>query len=448
MKSSKERYLSVVHSIFLCHLPLQRMINVFKFGGASIKDAQCIRNMADIIKQHNQEKLVLIISALGKTTNALEKVAQAFNENNSTHAQELFALIEAEHNALSQELMPAALSAKCVDALQNIYAEADWILNGNLGRHPNYYYDQIVCLGEMMSTTIISHYFNSIDLHNVWQDVRDIIQTDETWREGKVNWEATQDNITKTILPQFEQKNIIISQGFIGSTTDCESTTLGREGSDYTAAIFTNMLDAKSLTIWKDVPGLLSGDPKIFTDVTEIKEISYYEVIEMSYYGAQVIHPKTIKPLQNKQIPLYVKCFLDTKIPGTIIKHNVAAKTYPPILVQKKNQVLLEVYSKDLSFITDDKLSYIYETFHGLNIKINVMQTAAVMFLACVDDDSEKLEKLSSSLDTEFRIERTNNIELLTIRHHNPQIIEKLSAGKKIILQQKGEHTLRMLLCD
>jgi aspartate kinase len=421
------------------------LTRVFKFGGASIESAARVHNMAAIIEQHQQGPLLLIVSAMGKTTNALEKVAAAFNAGKQTEATELFALVEAEHNARCQELLSGANCDNCIKALQNIYAEADWILNGVSERHPHYYYDQLVCLGELMSTTIVSHYFNANNISNHWFDVRDVIITDDTWREGKIEWDATQSNVDRIVKPLFQQHNILISQGFVGSTTDNESTTLGREGSDYTAAVFSNMLDAESQTIWKDVPSLLSGDPKIFKDVTAIPEISYYEVIEMSYYGAQVIHPKTIKPLQNKNIPLYVKCFLDSSLPGTIIRHEVSNVSYPPILVLKCDQTLLEVYSNNLSFITDEKLSDIYEIFHASKAKINVMQTAAVMFLACIDADAEKIAMLHEKLGREYRIEQTNGIELITIRHHNEQIIAELCKGKKIILQQKGEHTIRVL---
>jgi aspartate kinase len=427
-------------SLYLC-----AMVQVFKFGGASIESAARIRAMADIIKPHSGSKLLLIISALGKTTNALENVAAAFNAGNAAQARELFSLLEAEHNALAQDLMATAEANACIASLQNIYAEADWILHGEPERRAQYYYDQLVCLGEMMSTTLVSHFFNASALPNKWFDVRDVVTTDDTWQEASIDWQSTQSNVNRIVKPLFVANDMLISQGFVGCTTDNESTTLGREGSDYTAAVFSNMLDAASQTIWKDVPSLLSGDPKIFEDVVPIPEITYYEVIEMSYYGAQVIHPKTIKPLQNKMIPLYVKCFLDSSLPGTVIKHEVAIAQYPPILVLKPRQTLLEVYTKDLSFITDDKLSDIYDIFHSTKTHINVLQSAAVMFLACIDTDTEKIAALHAQLADGYRIEQTNDIELITIRHHTPEIIEQLTAGKQIILQQKGERTIRVL---
>jgi aspartate kinase len=421
-------------------------MKIFKFGGASIANAACINNIAALMQDYKTEKVMLVISALGKTTNALEQVALAFNNNNLANAKELFSLIEAEHNALAQELMQGDSCKLCIADLQNIYAEADWILHDAPARSAAYYYDQIVCLGEMMSTTIVSHYFNTQQLHNVWIDVRDVIVTNDTWQEAIVDTVATEKNILQKITPLFENNNVVISQGFIGCTVDNESTTLGREGSDYSASIFANCLNAKSLTIWKDVPSLLSGDPKIFKEVVPLPEISFYEVIEMAYYGAQVIHPKTIKPLQNKNIPLYVKCFLDKNLPGTCITNDTQNRNYPPIFVLKQQQTLLQVSSKDYSFITDDKLSEIYSIFHSLNLHINLMQNAAISFIACINADAEKLNALYTALNNDYKILRNDDIQLLTIRHYTPESIAAQTLNKTIILEQKSRHTVQFLL--
>jgi aspartate kinase len=415
-------------------------MQVFKFGGASIQDAERIRNMANIIKSHIQQPLLLVISALGKTTNALEQVAQAYNKHDA-NAAELFALIEAQHNALAQDLMDTTASQACIAQLQQIYAEADWILHSPAVREADYNYDQLVCLGELMSTTIISHYFNTQGIANVWQDVRDIIISDSTWRDAGIHWAATQQNVTQKLLPLLLQHNVC----FIAATTDNESTTLGREGSDYTGAVLANMLSANNLSIWKDVKGLLNGDPKIFKNLEEIKTISYYEVIEMAYYGAQVIHPKSIKPLQNKQIPLYVKCFLQPQFEGTCITENVQ-HPYPPIYVLKTNQTLLQVYSKDFSFITDDKLSEIYSIFHDLHVRINIIQNAAISFLACIDHHQEKVDKLYKALEANYKIVRNDDVSLLTIRHYTQQAIDENITGKTVLLEQKSRSTVQYIL--
>jgi aspartate kinase len=420
-------------------------MQVFKFGGASIQDAERIRNMGKIITNFKNEKILIVISALGKTTNALEKVAIAFMQNNLEEAKQLFSFLEIEHNALAQDLMPENEAKICIANLQQIYAEADWILHDTPVREADYYYDQLVCLGEIMSTTLIYHFFKHLQLSACWQDVRDIFRTDTTWREAKIDWPITQENVTKLVAPKFNNYDFVITQGFIGCTDENESTTLGREGSDYSAAVFANMLNARNISIWKDVKGLLSGDPKIFTDVLEIKEISYYEVIEMAYYGAQVIHPKTIKPLQNKNIPLYVKCFLDAAIPGTAIVSDLPNANYPPILVLKKNQTLLQVFSRDFSFITDDKLSEIYHTFHEHNTHINIIQNAAISFLACIDDNKIKIDALYKALENDYKILRNDNVELLTIRHYTPAAIEKYIGNKNVILEQKSRHTVQVV---
>jgi aspartate kinase len=420
-------------------------MKVFKFGGASIADASCIRNIGGIIKTYQNQKILIVVSALGKTTNAIEKVVNAFAQNNLEEATQFFQFLEIEHNALAQDLLPEQEAKICIEQLQNIYAEADWILHDAPVREYDYYYDQLVCLGELMSTTLLQHYFVSIGIKSAWQDVRDVFRTDTTWREASIDMEVTQQNINKIVVPLLDKYDVIITQGFIGCTDENESTTLGREGSDYSAAIFANMLHAESVSIWKDVKGLLSGDPKIFNDVVEIPEISYYEVIEMAYYGAQVIHPKTIKPLHNKNIPLYVKCFLDASISGTTIKTEVEKVSYPPILVLKKKQTLLQVFSKDYSFITDDKLSEIYNTFHNLHTHINIIQNAAISFLACIDDNKSKVEALYKALENDYKILRNDDVELLTIRHYTPQAIEKYIGDKTVILEQKSRHTIQVV---
>ncbi len=423
-------------------------MKVYKFGGASVKDAALVKNTCNIIHSNSEDIILVIISAMGKTTNALEEVVVAFMDKNLEKAKQLFTNLEIEHNAIVQDLLPAAEAIICIKQLQNIYAEADWMLNENPVREYNYYYDQIVPLGELISTTIVQYYYQYTYGNSQWQDVRDVLRTDTYWREANVDWHVTAAQCNHTIVPAFIKNKIVITQGFIGCTDSNESTTLGREGSDYSAAIFANILNATSLTIWKDVRGLLSGDPKIFDNVVPIHKLSFYEAIEMTYYGAQVIHPKTIKPLHNKNIPLVVRCFAEPTFDGTIITTDVEKINYPPILVLKKGQTLLQMFSKDLSFITDDKLSEIYNTFHDLGTHINIIQNAAISFLACIDDNAEKIAVIYKALQNNYSIIRNENVALLTIRHYTPEAIAEHTKNKTIILEQKSRNTYQVILSD
>ena len=297
----------------------------------------------------------------------------------------------------------------------------------------------------MLSTAIVSNYLNTAGIKNHWVDVRDIIRTDDNFRDANVDIDFTQSKIQEIILPIFNTTNIVITQGFIGSTDENESTTLGREGSDYTAALFANMIDAESLTIWKDVEGVMNADPKEFNDAKFINALSYDEVIEMAYYGAQVIHPKTIKPLQNKNIPLHVRCFLNPGAVGTIIS-NKYVQQLPPIVVLKQNQVLINLSSKDFSFVGEKPMVRLYEIFAELKIKPNLTQNAAISILICIDDLQEKIEKLALMASEIFDVQLEKNLTLLTIRHYNPAIINKLSKDKTIVLEQKTKDTIQMLM--
>ncbi|HLG39236.1 MAG TPA: aspartate kinase, partial [Chitinophagaceae bacterium] len=283
-------------------------MKVFKFGGASVNSVERIKNLGKIVQQYKGEKLLIVISAMGKTTNALEKVAEAFFNGKKEEALQLFDQVKQQHLNTAKNLLVINYLA-CAVQLKNFFTEAEWLLHDKPVRDFDYYYDQVVCTGELLSTAIISQYLNEIEIQNKWIDVRDIIRTDDNFRDANIDWEVTISKVQGTVKPLFGDSNIVLTQGFIGSTDENESTTLGREGSDYTAAVFTNILNAESLTIWKDVQSVMNADPKQFPDALPIHELNYNEVIEMAYYGAQVIHPKTIKPLQNKNIPLYVKCF-------------------------------------------------------------------------------------------------------------------------------------------
>ena len=415
-------------------------MNVFKFGGASINSIERIENVGKIIKSFGSEKILIIISAMGKTTNALEKVVDAFFAGNQKEALDLFEAIKNEHNYVLQQLIKKESSS-----LKDFYTEIEWLLHDKPVRAYDYYYDQIVCCGELLSTALVSAYFNEIEITNNWVDVRDILRTDNNFRDAIVDWDFTKTKITETIVPLFEKTNLVLTQGFIGATDENESTTLGREGSDYSAAIFANMLNAKSLTIWKDVEGVMNADPKEFADAQIIRYLSYNEVIEMAYYGAQVIHPKTIKPLQNKQIPLYVKCFLNKDLPGTTIDNKVA-HNLPPIIVVKQQQVLLQLSSKDFSFVGEAYVSKLYELFAALKIKPNLTQNGAISILCCLDDKPDKIEKLALSAAEYFDVLVEKNLTLLTIRYYSKEKFDDLTKDKKILLTQQTTETIQALL--
>src|SRR5882757_2775466 len=334
------------------------MNKVFKFGGASASSVQRIQSLPGILRPYSEDNILLVISAMGKTTNALEKVAEAFYAGHREEALHLFQQVKESHLTTAKYLLVKNFLAAEAQ-LKDFFTEVEWLLHDKPVRDFDYYYDQVVCVGELLSTSIISAYLAESGIDNQWIDVRDIFRTDNNFRDAVIDWPFTQDRVRMEVLPLFRETRLVITQGFIGSTSENESTTLGREGSDYSAAVFANMLDAESQTIWKDVEGVMNADPKLFPEAQIISELNYDEVIEMAYYGAQVIHPKTIKPLQNKGIPLYVKCFLDPSLPGTII-HNKPVHHLPPVIVLKEKQVMMEMRSRDFSFIGETHIGHLY----------------------------------------------------------------------------------------
>ena len=415
-------------------------MKVFKFGGASINSIERIQQVASIIEQHRGEKLLLIFSAMGKVTNELEKVASSFYSGNKEEALSLFYQIKEKHLDFALQL-----TNHPINELSNIFTEVEWLLHDKPVRDYDYYYDQIVCCGELLSTAIVSEYLNTVNCKNQWLDVRDILRTDDNFRESNIDWGFTLQKVEEMIRPLFSNNDILITQGFIGATDENESTTLGREGSDYSAAIFANMLDAESQTIWKDVEGVMNADPKLFPAAQIIDALSYLEVIEMAYYGAQVIHPKTIKPLQNKAIPLLVKCFLHPDMPGTIIS-NQPTKQLPPIIVVKDKQVLMQVSSRDFSFVEDDLVAKLHTLLLENKIRPNLSQNGAISLLCCLDDQPEKIEKLALAASELFDVQIEKNCALLTIRHYNEQIIQQLTEGREQLLSQKTKETIQVLL--
>jgi len=419
-------------------------MQVFKFGGASVNSVERVKNVGDILKLYSNEKILVVISAMGKTTNALEKVTDAFYTGKKDEALQLFHQVKQQHLNTAKFLLVTNAVA-CEEQLNNFFTEVEWLLHDKPIRDYDYYYDQVVCIGELLSTSIVSHYLNEAGIKNQWVDVRDIFRTDDNFRDAAIDWEFTEEKINSQIVKLFNGYDIVLTQGFIGSTDENESTTLGREGSDYSAAVFANLLNAKNQTIWKDVPSVMSADPKQFPDATEIHELNYSEVIEMAYYGAQVIHPKTIKPLQNKNIPLYVKCFLDPSLSGTII-HNKSLKNLPPIIVVKENQVMIELSSKDFSFVEEKPIADLFHLFEKLKIKPNLTQNAAISMICVLDDRTDKIEKLALAASEFFDINVTKGLTLLTIRHYTREIYDKLTTGRKMLLQQRTNETVQALL--
>jgi aspartate kinase len=418
-------------------------MKVFKFGGASVNNVERIKSLKEIVELYNGEKLMIIISAMGKTTNALEKVTEAFYAGRKDEALQLFEVIKNQHLTTAKYLLVTHFNA-CYDQLVNFFTEVEWLLHDRPVRSYDYYYDQVVCVGELLSTCIVSYYLNESKVANTWIDVRDILRTDNNFRDANIDWKYSEQKTSEVITPLFNTKDIVITQGFIGSTDENESTTLGREGSDYTAAIFANLLNAESQTIWKDVEGVMNADPKQFPDAQLISELSFDEVIEMAYYGAQVIHPKTIKPLQNKGIPLQVKCFLDPSLPGTVI-YKKQVKHLPPIIIIKQQQVLMHLHSQDFSFVGEQPMSDLYEIFGKLNIRPNLIQTGAISLQLGLDDKSDKLDKLAIAASSTFDVNVERDLTLLTIRHYTDDLLSEMMEGKDVLLVQQTKQTVQVL---
>lgn len=417
-------------------------MQVFKFGGASIKDAASIKRVASILEQYKDKSLIIIVSAMGKTTNAMEEVV-AEHVKQSGKAPELFNAVKESHYAIMRDLFEPADDV--FTAVNDTFVEADWVLEETPADAYDYIYDQIVCVGELVSSKIVAAYLSKIGLATQWLDARSVIITDNTFREGWVIWDKTQANAKKIVPPMLDKGGFVLTQGFIGSTTENFTTTLGREGSDYSAAIFSFCLDAKSMVIWKDVPGVLNADPRLFENTILLDRLSYREAIEMTYYGAQVIHPKTIKPLQNKSIPLYVKSFLDPSGAGTEISSDTE-DTYPPIIVVEKNQSLLHIITTDYSFVAEQHMARLFSELANLRIFVNMMQNTAISFSICVPNIPDRLEAFVKGISDEFRVKREDGLELITIRHFNEETVANLKKGKIVLFEERIRNTLQMVV--
>ncbi|MEO8721892.1 MAG: aspartate kinase [Ginsengibacter sp.] len=419
-------------------------MKVFKFGGASTNSYDRIKGLSYILENYKDEKILIVISAMGKITNALEKVAEAFYEGRNDDALELFQKIKNYHLSQLKYLITRRWE-KATNQLNKLFTDVEQLLHDKPVKDYNYYYDQIVCTGELLSSTLISYFLNEEKLPNQWMDVRDLLKTDDTFRDAKLDWETSKKNVSEKLLPLFVENNFVVTQGFIASTVENESTTLGREGSDYTAAIFGDLLDAESVTIWKDVNGVMNADPKDFKEATTIEELSYKEVIEMAYYGAQVIHPKTIKPLQNKNIPLYVRSFLDLRLHGTVISEK-QIHHLPPMIIYKRRQALVTLQTTDFSFVEGKPTNLLHQILGRLRIKPNLTQNAAISQMICIDDIPEKTAQFASEASVMFDVQIQKELTLLTIRHYTPEYIDLLSKSTEILLEQKTSETVQLLI--
>lgn len=419
---------------------------IYKFGGASVKDADGIKNLQHILSLHKgDEKLIVVISAMGKTTNLMEQILDAWYYNKEALPQ-LCQTLKINHYQVAYDL--GSNSAEIITQLNRFFDKLMQILSEGHSENYDFDYDRIVSFGEYLSTTIISVFLNQMGVNNHWVDACKIIRTDNTYREGRINWEVTSQEVRKQVESIYNSDTsnpVIITQGFIAGTSEKLRTTLGREGSDYTAAIIAYSLDAKDVTIWKDVPGLLNADPKLFPDAIKLDAIPYREAIELSYYGASVIHPKTLKPLRDKQIPLYVKSFYQPEEPGSIIKM-MKEQTKIPSFIVKKDQILLTIFPKDFSFIGEENLTEIFQIFAANRFKINLMQSSALSFSVCIDNKPQRFQSLKNALSKSYNIKYNDKVELITIRHYNKESIKKVLQNRTPILEQKSRTTLQLII--
>ena len=418
---------------------------VFKFGGASVKDADAIRNVASILSLYPGKKLTVVVSAMGKSTNKLEEIVTALETKN----HKLFVGLVDELEAFHMDIMAALFPEKhfriyqtIEELFESLKARFELVFSEN----NSFEYDQIVSLGEVLSSHIVSAFLLEQDFSVQWMDARKLIRTDHTYQEGKVDWKKTEQLLQERMIPAFQDADILLTQGFIGHTTEGFTTTLGREGSDYTAGILAYCGQAESVTIWKDVPGMLNADPKYFANTKKLDAISFKEAIELSYYGASVIHPKTIQPLQNRNIPLYVKSFLDPKADGTAIQASSSKDHLIPSYIFKFDQALYSFTPKDFSFIVEENLSVIFGKLSSLNIKINLMQNSALSFSILVDQKKLKRDEFLALFQADYEVKYNENLSLVTIRHYDDQTIEQVTQDKEIILQQRTRHTARFVL--
>lgn len=419
-------------------------MKVFKFGGASVNSADAVRNMAQVVQSHLESKpLMVVVSAMGKTTNLLEKMVPGSADVSS--ANTLRQQLEVYHLDIAKSLIPN--DKTIIKKIQDLLHQLDNTIVSLQpdAAHYNYNYDQVVSFGEIISTTIIAEYLNHLGINTLWSDARQLIQTDNHYREGRVDWQASE-TATKTLLADSITYSVILTQGFIGGTVDHKTTTLGREGSDYSAAILAYCLNAESVTIWKDVPGFLNADPKFFADTVKISQIPYNEAIELAYYGASVIHPKTVKPIQNKGIPLFIRSFITPEAEGSSIGDYKTIVPETPLYIFKNNQILLSILPRDYSFIAEDNLQVIFGILSKIGIRVNLMQNSALSFSICIDNNPQLINPLIEELKSMFRVRYNENLQLITIRYYTQEVIDSIVANRPILLEQRSRTTEQLIV--
>ncbi|SHE37299.1 aspartate kinase [Arenibacter palladensis] len=415
-------------------------MRVFKFGGASVKDANGVKNVVKVLEEVGHDNTLLVVSAMGKTTNAMEDVVNAYFKDKSLLPSAVHEVIQYHDNIL-HDLFPND-KHPVYDKVKTLFDEIQGFLVWNKSPKYGFVYDQVVGYGELVSTTILSAYLNEIGIANQWLDVRTLIKTNDDYRDAIVNWEKTQQNVTEKV----DKRKLNITQGFLGSDDNNFTTTLGREGSDYTAAILAYCLNAEEVTIWKDVPGVLNADPRYFEKTELLNKISYREAIELAFYGASVIHPKTLQPLQRKEIPLHVKSFINPKDKGTTVGKGIGIEPKVPCFIVKKNLVLMKLSSLDFSFIVEDSISELFKLLHDHQMKVDLIQNSAISFSVCVDNKFDKLDELLNLLKSRFKVVHHEGVSLYTIRHFNTEALTSLQNGKEILLEQRGKETVQLVV--
>lgn len=415
-------------------------MRIFKFGGASVKDAEGVRNLLRVLEETGTEKTFLVVSAMGKTTNAMEAVVDAYFKDKSSLPRAMEAM-QSFHLDVLQELFPAG-GHPVYERVGSLFEEVRGFLAWNKSPKYNFVYDQVVGYGELLSTVIVSAYLNDSGIRNTWLDIRDYIKTDSNYRDVKVIWEKTQ-QAASGLLGRSE---LFVTQGFLGSDDNNFTTTLGREGSDYTAAIIAYCLNAESVTIWKDVPGVLNADPRYFEETRLLDQISYREAIELAFYGATVIHPKTLQPLQRKEIPLKVKSFLNPSDPGTTVGKGKGIRPQTPCFILKKNQVLMELSSLDFSFIVEENISELFKLLHDHKMKVDLIQNSAISFSVCFDNRFGRLPDLLQHLKGRYKVMHQEGVSLYTIRHFNDAALASLQDGKVVLLEQRNAETVQLVV--
>ncbi len=420
-------------------------MRVFKFGGASVKDADAVRNVASIVRLFEGEKLGVVVSAMGKTTNAMERIVDALWKREEAEFKNLVEERRQFHEAILDDLFESK-EAQIFHEISSEFDKLSAMYESNVPDNYDFEYDQIVSLGEVISTRIVDAYLNEQGVRSRWADARQLIRTDHSYREAEVNWDKTETLFGQRFMPHFETFDVQITQGFIGHTAEGLTTTLGREGSDYTAGILAFCCNAKDVTIWKDVPGMLNADPKWFDNTIKLDSISFKEAIELSYYGASVIHPKTVKPLQNKQIPLFVKSFIEPEAEGTVIQSSTSNDHLIPSFIFKMNQVLFSITPKDFSFLVEKNLSDIFDRLSKANAKINLMQNSALNFSILLDEEKVNVDEMIKLFEDAYHIKFNTGLELVTIRHYDQPTIDRVTVEKEVLLEQKTRETARLIV--